>query len=144
MSEFKGNGFTKDNGTFKFEKLLKLLQTDLIKHYEKWRLVNKESKYTIFKSQILFENNYDDFMNLTISVFKPDSIRVSEMQESTKMKAMEIYNLLDNEMDPYTKNIKCTYTIHNYENFTESLERQIAQIHKSILGKIPKIKYEYT
>ena len=36
MSEFKGNGYNENSGVFKFEKLLKLLQTDLIKHYEKF------------------------------------------------------------------------------------------------------------
>ena len=121
-------------GTSTFRRLMKVLELDLITTYEKWRLVNK-APFTIFKSQILFESNWNNLMNFNISVFKPTGIRVGEIQDTYKMRSTEAWALVDTEIDPFQKNRLCNYTIHNYESYNDSVEKQITNINKTISSK---------
>ena len=121
-------------GTSTFTRLMKVLELDLVTTYEKWRLVNK-APFTVFKTQILFESNWNNLMNFNISVFKPTGIRVGEIQDTYKMRSTEAWALLDTEIDPFQKNRLCNYTIHNYESYNDSVETQITNINKSISNK---------
>ena len=138
----KFNGIDKHTGNLKFHILLKILEFDVITYYERWRLTKKGTPYTIFKSQILFEFGFNTNMNINIAVFKPEGMRVTELQTYHGMKAMDVYDMLETEMDALQKNRMCTYTIHNYESYFETVERQISQIHRSIKNKIKDIKEE--
>ena len=123
-------------GTSTFKRLMKVIEIDLIASYEKWRLVNKYSTFTIFKTQILLESNWNNLMNFNISVFKPTVLRVGEIQNFHKMRTSEAWSLVSAEMDPLQKNRLCNYIIHNYESaYNGSVENQINNINKSIAGK---------
>lgn len=120
-----------------FKKLLRVIELDLIKAYERWRLQNINSAYTIFKSQILFEANWDKLMNYTICVFKPDSIRVSDISGIQQIRLTEAYNIIENEMDIFQKNNLSNYVLHDYNSYNESLEEQILTINKKLFIKNP-------
>ena len=122
-------------GTSTFRRLMKVIELDIIATYEKWRIVNNKAPFTIFKSQILFESNWNNLMNLNISVFKPTGIRVGEIQDAYKMRSTEAWALVDTEIDPFQKNRLCNYTIHNYESYNDSVEKQITNINKAISSK---------
>jgi dephospho-CoA kinase len=146
----KFEGMDNESGFPKFYHLMKLLDLDLITYYERFRLehgsrANRDSKYskfTIFKSQILFEYGFNVHMNTIINVYKPDGMRMSELQTHLGMKAGDVFDLLGTEMDQLIKNNHSTYVVHNYDTYHESDERQIAQIYKSISKKIEREEQE--
>jgi len=117
-----------------FKKLIKLIELDLIRAFEKWKL-QQTGNYCIFKSQILYELGWNSLMNLNITVFKPNGLRVEDIQIRNKVTVADAYGMMENEMDLFQKNRLSDYTIHNYPAYRDSLERQIATIDKSITSK---------
>lgn len=132
----------KDFTTNQFDELLGLIELDLIKAYEKWRIINWNSIYTIFKCSILFERSLHKSMNYTINVYRPKSQRKTELHFSTQMPKITIDMILDGEMDDSVKTLNADYTIDNFFNFDDSykkrhedLSKQIDNINKSLLKK---------
>ena len=122
------------------DKILDIVQLDLIKAYEKWRIKNYNSHYTIFKSSILFERKINTSMNFNISVFRPKTERRRELTTFTSMPPFTIDNILDNEMDELQKNGKSDYVIHNYgiskQGSSEfAVESQVNNINKALVKK---------
>jgi len=123
-----------------FDKLLDVVELDLIKSYEKWRIKNYNSHYTIFKSSILFERKINTSMNFNISVFRPKTERRRELTTFTSIPPLTIDNIIDNEMDELQKNGKSDYVIHNYgisqQGSSEfGVEAQINNINKALIKK---------
>lgn len=129
----------------KFNELLDIVQLDLIKSYEKWRIKNWNSNYTIFKSSILFEREMDKHMNFTISTNRPSVLRKWDIMQHTEISKVTVDYIIDNEMDEYIKNKKSTYQINNglsdmsYFERTLNIKTQVDNIHKALLKK--KVNY---
>lgn len=124
----------KFNDSDSFRKLLNVVELDLLKAYEKWRL-KQSASYTIFKSSIIFEAGWNENMNFNISVFKPTGLRTDEIQRIFKMKSSDVYNMLDSEMDVFQKNRLSNYVIHNYNNYGDSVKNQVNTISKTLNHK---------
>ena len=126
--------------TKKFDDLLDILQLDLIKSYEKWRIRNYNHFYTIFKSSVLFERNLDTSMNFNISVFRPKVERRYDLKNHTSMPLMTIDEILNGEMDELVKNGKADFVVHNYNNYSLSsnadyVNSQVINIDKALMNK---------
>jgi dephospho-CoA kinase len=126
-----------------FNSLIKLIEPELLRSYEKFRLVNRDSKYIFFKSQILFETGLNTYMNINVSVFKPNGSRVADIQRINKLRTTEAWKIVDSEMDSFQKNRMCQYTIHNYEAHNDGLEKQIASILKALNSKFAEKNHSY-
>jgi dephospho-CoA kinase len=123
-----------------FEKLFEVIELNLLKAYEKWRIKHWDKPYTIFKCSILFERKLSSSMNYCISVFKPQIERKKDIQNLTKIPQLTIDTIISNEMDELTKNQKSDFVIHNYASyFRDSInmgfKRQIDMIDKSLNKK---------
>lgn len=125
---------SKFDTNLKFDKLFEIIQLDIFKKYETWRIKNWDSIYTIFKCSVLFERKFNDLMNFTITTYKPKHIRKSDLRNHTSMPLVTIDNIIDGEMDELVKNQKSTFVVHNYHTI-EQLRSQIDQIHKSLISK---------
>jgi dephospho-CoA kinase len=126
--------------TGEFDDLLDILQLDLIKSYEKWRIRNYNHFYTIFKSSILFERNLDTSMNFNISVFRPKVERRKDLKNHTSMPISKIDEILNGEMDELSKNKKSNFVIHNYKsnsklNNSDYINSQVVNINKALMNK---------
>lgn len=117
-----------------FRQLIKTIEIDIIFAFEKWKLKQK-SKYVIFKSQILFEMNWQYLMNFNITVFKPIGFRINEIQLKNNINAVQAYDLINNEMDQFQKNNLSDFVIHNYNSYDVSVESQITNINKFLYTK---------
>lgn len=132
----KFEGYDEDTGKLKFHVLLKLLEFDLKKFYEGWRLVHNDVPYTVFKSQILYEFGFHSWMNLNINCLRPLKDRSKILHDHHGFSYEDAYKLLQNEMEETHKNSFSTYTIYNYSNYYLSVEEQFSNIHKSIKNKV--------
>jgi len=109
--------FTEIKNTEVFNNVLKMVEPDIFRAYEKFNK-KQNSIYTIFHSSILFESGWDKKMDKSISVFASHSDRISRCKSVTKMGLLSINNLSKTEMDPLEKNRLSDFVIHNYNDET--------------------------
>lgn len=131
--------FTKNSD---IDTLFEILEFDLLKAFEKFRLVNKDAVYTVLLFDQLYERNCDKLMNFNISVYRPKHMRKNDMITLTSLDNFTITKILDNEYDEFEKNKKSDYIIQNYNlgdnknsDITIGLEKQIKSVHKKIMEK---------
>jgi dephospho-CoA kinase len=121
-----------------FDRLVNFAEFELKRAYERFRLENKQSVYTIFHSSILFERGWEKDMDYTINVFVPKNVRSLRCEKITKQSTYKISELLKGEMNDLVKNNLSDYTIHNYANssiaFGDSCE-QVNRIDQKIIDK---------
>jgi dephospho-CoA kinase len=142
MGLLKVNKLT-DNKSW--NKLIDIVEFDLVKAYEKFRLQHKDEFYTIFKYSYLFERKLDKSMDFNVSCYRPKYYRKSDMQTLTYMDTYSINRLVENEMDELFKNKKADFTIENYNTGSNAnsdiiigLENKVRNVHKSIIKKKPQ------
>lgn len=99
----------------KFDMVIKHFEKDIFEAYNRFNLKNSKSVYTIFKSSILFEAEWDKKLDSTITVFAPSNVRTSRCKFDTTLTLSEIYQFAKSEMSDLDKNNKSKYVIHNYE-----------------------------
>jgi dephospho-CoA kinase len=137
--------FYKFNSNKTWNELIDLLQFDILKSYEKFRLNNKEDYYTIFKFQFLYERNMNESFDRVISCYRPSSYRRSDLQTLTYLDSFGIESLLKNEMSEAFKNEKSNFVINNYLNYDGehsqnpySLESKVRNVHLLLTKNKPR------
>jgi dephospho-CoA kinase len=125
-----------------FNKLLDIIEFDILSQYEKFRIKHKNDFYTIFYCDNLFERSLDKYMNFVVNSYKPSHQRQYEMKYYTSYPFPLIENIFKNEMSPFTKNSKSDYVINNFNqngdyksDITVGLENKVKDIHKKIMSK---------
>ena len=142
-SFFKKNGqdldITKMNGPV-LDEIIDVVEPQLIKAYDNYRIKNINSIYSIFHSSILFERGWDKKMDYNISVFAPINDRANRCKDITNQKIIDIYTSFQGEMNELSKNTLSTYVIHNYDDINNTkaigdLNRQVDKIDQKIIDK---------
>lgn len=123
-----------------FDKILDQAEFELFKAYEKFRLKNKQSIYSIFHSSILFERGWNEKMDFNINVFSPTTERIERFKYLNPDKLIsDIYHNISTEMGDLDKNQKADYIIHNYEDVDRKvfgdLLTQVNKIDQRIIDK---------
>jgi dephospho-CoA kinase len=123
--------------------LLDIVEFDIIKSYESFRLNHKEDFYTIFKYSFLFERKINTSMDNTINCYRPKHLRKMDILDLTYMDNHSVENLLNNEYDENDKNMFATYIINNYTKTQDGsifigLESSVENLHRIILNKKPQ------
>lgn len=131
-----------------FDKMLDQAEFELFKAYEKFRLKNKQSIYTIFHSSILFERGWDKKMDFNINVFSPPTERMERCKYlNPDILISDIYHNMSIEMGDLDKNQKADYVIHNYEDVDVKvfgdLLTQVNKIDQKIIDKYLREEHKY-
>lgn len=127
----------------KFGEVLKLIEEDIFKAYQKFEDKNKNSVYSIFNSSILYESGWYNKMDTNITVYAPFIDRVERGKLALKGQYHDrttINTLLSSEMDELTKNGKADHVIHNYNEF--NIQKQVMDIDQIIIDNYIKYHYE--
>lgn len=98
-----------------FDRLVNFADFELKRAYERFRLENRQSVYTIFHSSILFERGWDKDMDFSVNVFAPSEVRSERCAKITKKSLHAISELMKGEVNELQKNSSADYIIHNYE-----------------------------
>lgn len=106
-------------------------QHDLFRAYETFSEKNKSSIYTIFKSSVLFEREWNKLMNYNISVFAPKITRMERFKESTKKKVSDVAFILKNEIDDLDKNKMANFVVHSYKG--RDIRKQVHEIDQFVI-----------
>jgi len=125
-----------------YDKLFDLIEFDLLKFYELFRLKHKNETYAIFLFDHLFERGLDKLMNYNISCYRPKYQRKSDMKYLTTFPYATIENILGSEMSEFEKNKKSDFVINNFNlngdyksDIVIGLETQVLKLHKLISNK---------
>jgi dephospho-CoA kinase len=113
-----------------FDKLVNFAEFELKRAYERFRLENRQSVYSIFHSSILFERGWDKEMDFNINVFAPKDIRSARCAKVTGQSTYTISELFKGEMDDLVKNKMSDYMIHNYPSATIAFGDSCDQVNK--------------
>jgi dephospho-CoA kinase len=126
----------------RFELLLNLINSDLLESYYRFLDKNKDAKYVIFKSSILFENKYNKLMDYNINIFKPCSERYELVDKITSIDSTTLEFIISNELSEDYKCNNSDFIINNYSEYTSkeiySLENQVLKIDQSLLFNFNK------
>ena len=132
----------KINNNKSFDKIFDIIEIDLFRAYEKFRLKHKDEFYTIFYFDHIFERNLKDRFDFIVSCYRPEHHRKYDMQYLTNLSDFTIQKILDNEMNPSFKNNSSDYIIQNYNtngdyrsDIVIGLESQVKKVHKRIMSK---------
>lgn len=106
------NRLKSDEGNF--SKILDIVEPEIYLAWERYVKKNYKSIYCIFHSSILFEREWNNDMDINISVFSPYSDRIDRCKYLTNKSVSSIYELSKKEMDELEKNKLSDYIIHNY------------------------------
>ena len=132
-----GEGDQYDINTIKsfggFGKLVDEAELEVLKAYEKFRLKNKQSIYTIFHSSILFESGWNKNMDYTITVFAPERERIDRCRQECDTDLIDIHTLMNAEMSDLEKNGLADFVVHNYDD--HDVLKQVNRIDQRIIDK---------
>lgn len=121
--------------TEKFNKLIDIVEFDLMEAYNRFQLKNEKAIYTIFHSSILFERKWNEKMDHIISVFTPKNERMGRLRDqlSSKVPLNKMWDLMGIEMDELEKNSLSSFIIHNYSD--NNISKQVKEIDQIIVDK---------
>ena len=117
-------------------------QHELFRAYESFSERHKSSIYTIFKSSILFEKQWNNLMDYNINVFAPKITRMERFQEDTNRKVSDIAFLMRNEVDDLDKNKMANFVIHSYDG--RSIMKQVNEVDQFIIDQYLKSESRLT
>lgn len=106
-----------------FDKTIDVVEFELFKSWESFKLKHKDCAYIIFKSSILFERNWQDKFDQIITVFAPKEERVFRAKMATNLRVDFIWSSIDKGIPELEKNRNSTYVIHNYESAPDVLSQ---------------------
>lgn len=130
------------NNNRDFDKILQVIEFDIIKSYEFFRKKYSCSIYTIFYYDFLFERGLDYLMNFNVNCFRPKHHRKYDMTVLTNLSDSIIDKILHNEMGDSKKSKRSDFVINNYNpnddyksDIVVGLEDQVFNLHKRIMAK---------
>ena len=108
-----------------FSSVLSLIEDDLFFAYDRFNEKNNKLIYSIFNCSVLFEEEWNNKMDYTISVYAPFIERVERAKKYIGSNITKITSTISKEMSELEKNKLSNYVIHSYgEN------NVFSQIHK--------------
>jgi dephospho-CoA kinase len=130
----------KFNSNTTWNKLIDLVEIDIIAAFEKFRLKHKYSTYVVFKYSYLFERRIDSSMDYNINCYRPSYSRKNDISLLTYMDSYAISTLIENELDETYKNKKSDFIVNNYitNGISVDLDNKVLKINEMIMKKIPQ------
>lgn len=129
--------FKKIKNTKTFNKIMDVIEIDVLTAHERFLKKNENSAYTIFHSSILFERKWNLEMDSNIAIFSPNNDRIKRCKYMTNQGLLVINDLLQQEMDPIEKNQMSDYIIHSYneETLLGDILTQVSNVDQDIIDK---------
>lgn len=107
-----------------------IIHPGTLRKYTQWLDLNKEEKYTLHESAILFENNLQNHFDKIINVSAPQELRLKRVTERDEIPMEIVLERMNNQLSDEEKSKLADYVIVNDgETF---LIPQIMEIDKKI------------
>jgi dephospho-CoA kinase len=118
-------------GTEKFDRLIDIIEVDLLLMWEKFLLKHKNAPLVFFSSYIIFERDWNKRFKKTIFIYKPFKERLTDIMYSQIISGVTAEKNKNKEMSDIEKTNRANYVIHNHDNL--SLLSQFEAVKDQIL-----------
>lgn len=99
-----------------FDKVIDYIEDDIFRAYKRFNDTIEATGgiYTIFKSSILFERNWDKKLDMVLNIFATDGDRLKRGRALTNLGLLKVKELIATEMEGTEKNEDSDFIIYNH------------------------------
>ncbi|MED5354739.1 MAG: dephospho-CoA kinase [Bacteroidota bacterium] len=112
-------------------KINSIVHPQVEKEFNQW-LLNQQSKYIIYESAIIFENNSEDLFDKIICVIAPEEDVISRVMKRNSFSRDKVISIISNQLPDQVKINKADYIIENINK--SDLTDRVLEIHNKIIG----------
>jgi len=112
-------------------KINSIVHPQVAKEFNQW-LLNQKSKYIIYESAIIFENNSEDVFDKIICVIAPEEDVISRVMKRNNFSRDKVISIISNQLPDQVKRNKSDYIIENINK--SDLTDRVLEIHNKIIG----------
>ena len=112
-------------------KINSIVHPQVEKEFNQW-LLNQQSKYIIYESAIIFENNSEDVFDKIICVIAPEEDVISRVMKRNSFSRDKVISIISNQLPDQVKINKADYIIENINK--SDLTDRVLEIHNKIIG----------
>ena len=112
-------------------KINSIVHPQVGKEFNQW-LLNQQSKYIIYESAIIFENNSEDVFDKIICVIAPEEDVISRVMKRNSFSRDKVISIISNQLPDQVKINKADYIIENINK--SDLTDRVLEIHNKIIG----------
>ena len=112
-------------------KINSIVHPQVEKEFNQW-LLNQQSKYIIYESAIIFENNSEDLFDKIICVIAPEEDVISRVMKRNSFSRDKVISIISNQLPDQVKINKADYIIENINK--SDLTDRVLEIHTKIIG----------
>ena len=112
-------------------KINSIVHPQVAKEFNQW-LLNQKSKYVIYESAIIFENNSEDVFDKIICVIAPEEDVISRVMKRNNFSRDKVISIISNQLPDQVKRNKSDYIIENINK--SDLTDRVLEIHNKIIG----------
>jgi dephospho-CoA kinase len=116
------------NSSTELDKLNRIIHPKLKDHFLIWTHQQTHSKYIIQEAAILFENGFDKFMDLTITVAAPQEIRLKRVMERDGQAIEQVLARMNHQWTDEKKEKTADFIIDNSGN--QMILPQVLKLHQ--------------
>tara|TARA_X000000368_G_scaffold415789_1_gene408264 strand:- start:892 stop:1470 length:579 start_codon:yes stop_codon:yes gene_type:complete len=113
------------------DKINSIVHPQVTKEFNQW-LLNQKSKYIIYESAIIFENNSEDIFDKIICVIAPEEEVISRVMKRNTFSRDKVISIISNQLPDQVKINKADYIIENINK--SDLTDRVLEIHTKIIG----------
>ena len=111
-------------------KINSIVHPQVAKEFNQW-LLNQKSKYIIYESAIIFENNSEDVFDKIICVIAPEEDVISRVMKRNNFSHDKVISIISNQLPDQVKRNKADYIIENINK--SDLTDRVLEIHNKII-----------
>lgn len=115
-------------------KLNSIIHPEVYNLFQLWIQQHKDAPYALIEAAILFESNFDKYVDLSINVHCDKEIRLKRVINRDKTDEQSVINRMNKQLSDEEKLNLSDYSINNNED--ELVIPQVLNIHKKILESL--------
>lgn len=115
-------------------RLNNIVHPEVKKDFTNWLEENKDFKFVIKESAILFEQGLDKECDYVILVTAPEEVRIQRVMERDGVSSQNVQAIIDNQMKDSLKILKSDYVITNINK--DLVEKEVKMVIENINCKI--------
>ena len=114
------------------KKINSIIHPLVVNKYNEWCTLNKDDRYTIHESAIIFENKLQEKFDFIINVSAPVNIRIQRVMDRDNIPEIDVRKRVKNQLSDEEKcNLSHFVIINDEKRF---LTPQVQLIHKTLLS----------
>jgi len=110
------------------EQVNAVVHPEVARHFQSW-VGQQTTKYAVLESAILFESNFDQYINICIMVYAPRELRIKRVMKRDRVTEAEVCQRMQHQLPDEEKMKRADYVIYNDEK--QPLIPQIEKIIQS-------------